>query len=154
MEKKHKSILEGRRAVNSRNVLTYGNVQFALSKSFGIKKKAAEMLQCSYGKLNEFIKQNPELEQFAIESNNIIGDIAEAKLNESIQKGNMTSIRFWLQTKGKERGYNTRMEHTGKDGEDLFKPTDDEHRQNFEQLMARVKKDTATDKESPEGTVH
>lgn len=152
----YKSRLEGFRAKRLRNNLSYGNVQYALKAAFGVKTKASEILSCSRTALVNYIKEHPELEQYAIEANNKIVDIAETKLFESVQKGNMTSARFLLGTKGKHRDYNTRMEHTGKDGEDLFKPTDDDHRAAMEEMMARVRKSKPDEpkKEAPDDTVH
>lgn len=47
-------------------------------------------------------------------------DLAEGKLFQAIDKGEMTGIIFYLKTKGKERGYIERQEITGKDGDGLF----------------------------------
>lgn len=47
-------------------------------------------------------------------------DLAEGKLYSSINSGNLTSILFFLKTKGKHRGYIERQEITGNSGEALF----------------------------------
>ena len=44
-------------------------------------------------------------------------DLAEVKLFDEINKGNITAIIFMLKTKGKNRGYVERQEITGADGE-------------------------------------
>jgi hypothetical protein len=46
-------------------------------------------------------------------------DFAETALLNSIRKGSDTATIFFLKTKGKDRGYIERQEHTGKDGKDL-----------------------------------
>ena len=43
-------------------------------------------------------------------------DVAEAKLMNNIGEGKETSLIFYLKTKGRHRGYNERVEITGKDG--------------------------------------
>lgn len=43
-------------------------------------------------------------------------DFAETKLLEQVTKGNVTSIIFFLKTKGKSRGYVEGFEFTGKNG--------------------------------------
>jgi len=42
----------------------------------------------------------------------VVTDIAEAQLISSVKKGEPWAIKYWLSTKGKDRGYTTKQEAT------------------------------------------
>ena len=46
-------------------------------------------------------------------------DFAESQLLKLIRDGDASSIKFYLQTKGRDRGYGDKIEVTGADGKDL-----------------------------------
>ena len=46
--------------------------------------------------------------------------MAESQLHKQILKGNTSATIFYLKTKGKNRGYVERHEHTGIEGTKLF----------------------------------
>lgn len=96
----------------------------ALRKNGGICAAAAEALSASKEDdrtitrqaIEYRVKKNPELKAAAEDAREIITDLAESKLVNSINKGDAWAVRFWLTTKGKDRGYTTRQEQTGKNG--------------------------------------
>ena len=47
-------------------------------------------------------------------------DMAESQLHKQILGGNTSATIFYLKTKGKNRGYVERHEHTGIEGTKLF----------------------------------
>ena len=86
----------------------------ALTASAGIFTDAALKLNCSRQTVANYVNNDNEI-QSAL--NDIVAstvDLAETKLIEKIRSGNMTSIIFYLKTKGKDRGYVEGRELTGK----------------------------------------
>lgn len=51
-------------------------------------------------------------------------DQVESRLLDLIEEGDVSSTLFYLKTKGRNRGYNERLELTGKDGKDLTSISD------------------------------
>lgn len=49
-------------------------------------------------------------------------DFAESQLLNLISSGDTTATIFYLKTQGRARGYNERLEVTGRDGRDLMPP--------------------------------
>jgi hypothetical protein len=49
-------------------------------------------------------------------------DLAEGKLIGHLQSGSLDALKFFLSTKGKDRGYSKRIEATGKGGAPLQPP--------------------------------
>lgn len=87
-----------------------------LRASGGIKAVAADHLNVSRTTLYKFIDEHPEVEEALVEIDGEIGDIAEAKVVTAIKAGDMQTVRWYLEMKGKERGYVRRVENTGKNG--------------------------------------
>ena len=67
--------------------------------------KTADKLDCSYNGLLEFIKRTPVLRE-AKERYTMGGvDIAESRLMQAIDVGNLNAIMFYLDRMGRDRGY-------------------------------------------------
>jgi hypothetical protein len=47
-------------------------------------------------------------------------DMAETALYQLVSEKNPSTVQFFMKTKGRKRGYQERVEHTGKDGAPLF----------------------------------
>ena len=60
---------------------------------------------CTRASFYKWIKKDPNLEEMINEANESIIDFAESKLIEHISNGDVTSLIFFLKTKGKKRGY-------------------------------------------------
>lgn len=55
--------------------------------------------------------KSKKLQELIIEADESLLDFAESKLVEHINDGDVTSLIFFLKTKGKKRGYVERTEH-------------------------------------------
>jgi len=82
----------------------------ACKESGGIRSVIAKRLKVTRGAITLFLQKNPELEKYIDEADQEINDLAESKLFQKIQEGNMRAIQFRLQTKAKDRGYVERQE--------------------------------------------
>lgn len=96
--------------------LTKPAVEKALLEHHGILLKAAEALQCSRQALYNFLERFPELNAVREEASERLVDVAESHLASALQDGDMKTIRWYMERKGKNRGYTTRVEQTGMDG--------------------------------------
>lgn len=68
----------------------------------------------------KFMEEHPELKDVRNECDEELLDVAEASVVSAIHEGkDMKTVRWYLERKGKERGYVTRQEQTGADGEPL-----------------------------------
>lgn len=63
-----------------------------------------------------WIKEIPELEEAVTNAQEALIDNVETKLLSLINDGNLQAVLFFLRTKGRERGYIERVEHTGNNG--------------------------------------
>jgi len=64
------------------------------------------------GKKNRDFERHPDLEQETKEYLDSVSDVAEHHLIESVKAGNSWAVRYWLSTRGKNRGYSTKLENT------------------------------------------
>lgn len=62
---------------------------------------------------------DPEFKAACEEAIEMQKDFAESQLMKLIRDGDAGSIKFYLQTKGRDRGYGDKIEVTGADGKDL-----------------------------------
>lgn len=62
---------------------------------------------------------DPEFKAACEEAIEMQKDFAESQLMKLIRDGDAGSIKFYLQTKGRDRGYGDKVEVTGADGKDL-----------------------------------
>ena len=127
--------------------LEFGAVASALSKSGGIKSKARRMLNCSAKTLNEFIEQNPDINEVIREARQDTVGLAHEKLLEKLHEGNMSAIKIVLTTLGKE-DFSTRQEITGANGAPMIEFNTEDANRLMKSLMkdpneekAKIKKD-------------
>lgn len=100
--------------------LSEDEVSAALLKNKGRYSHAALELGCSARHLNLLVKASPDLQELIKEINNLRIDKAEDTLDQAIAQGatqlGLQASLFMLRTKGANRGFVTRTEVTGKDG--------------------------------------
>lgn len=94
------------------------HVEEALRKASGIPSVAAEILSKAYGSctaatVRNYLNRNPKLRQTVEEQTDITLDLAETKLFNAISNGEDWAVKFYLETKGKLRGYSRRQEIAG-----------------------------------------
>lgn len=99
--------------------LTLGRVERALRANFGIKLATAEALGVNRSTLWEFMEKHPELKEVVKEIEEGTLDLAETVISKSIKDGNVKTAQWYAERKGKDRGYSTRVETTGANGEPI-----------------------------------
>lgn len=77
---------------------------------------AAALLGRNRSRLREYVHANPDMLRFLHDTKDGIIDLIEEKVLGSAMLGDGPNGRFVLSTLGKDRGYTTRVESTGKDG--------------------------------------
>ena len=90
--------------------LSVEQIKNGLEKCKGNVTACAISLGCSRKQIYVWFQKHPELVEFREDCENEILDLAESKLAQEINKGNMTAIIFLLKTKGRKRGYVERVE--------------------------------------------
>ena len=95
------------------------DVYAALKVTAGNMGKAAALLNRARDSLQRWLKHNQELYRVVVDAEETALDNAEELVRNQALAGDPAQLRFLLQTKGKNRGYSTRQENTGKDGADL-----------------------------------
>lgn len=99
--------------------LTEERVALALHETGAIIADAAQKLGVSRVALYRFIKKHSAMQDLRLEIENETIDLAEYHIVQAILAGDMKTIRWYLERKGRHRGYVTRSEQTGADGEPL-----------------------------------
>lgn len=125
-------------------------VREALRKAGGLKSVAAQALKVSRGTLYRFLDKNTEIAESLDDIDEEIKDLAEGQMLKLLRAGDPQTVRWFLEMKGKDRGYVRRSEHTGKNGgpietaekTDLSKYTDDELTQMLAIEEARAKRES------------
>lgn len=111
----------------------------AIHESKGLLTLAAAKAGVTYWTVWKYSKDYPSVAKAVDESKESMLDLAEGKLYQEINKGNMTAIIFYLKTQGKRRGYIERSEVTGENGAPLAPPVinviDVEARKNTEAII-------------------
>jgi hypothetical protein len=79
-----------------------------LAKAYGRK--------CSRQTVWRLIQDNPELQRILQEVDEATLDIAERTIRDGVLAGDKDATRFFLMTKGKDRGWTKRVESTGANG--------------------------------------
>lgn len=98
--------------------LNIEDVKVALESNAGIVKQAAVSLGVSRSTLHNFLKENEaELAETRQQIRASAVDLAESQVMIALKKGDMRTVRWFLDRFAKERGYTTRVELTGKNGE-------------------------------------
>lgn len=78
-----------------------------LLKNKGILTATAMDMGISRKKLVEYIDTNPLMQEAMSDIEDIVLDFVEAKLLQNVEKGDKTSINYYLNTQGVTRGYGT-----------------------------------------------
>lgn len=100
----------------SRRLFTLKQIEQALRKSAGIQARAAELLEeatgikCSRKVINDAVRRHPELQQASLEAEEETLDLAESVVVKHLHGGDLNAARFFLETKGKHRGYSRRVQ--------------------------------------------
>ena len=102
--------------MSKRERYTAEQVAEAVKKSYGIINGAAVALGCSRQTVENYIKKYKVVKDAYSEANEITLDFVETEFLKKIKSGDTTAMIFYLKTKGRQRGYIERHEHTGKDG--------------------------------------
>lgn len=96
--------------------LTLLKIEEAIRASGGIKTIAAHMLNISRSTLYRHLAKHPRLADVCDEVESELCDLAEAEIIKAIRAGDMPTVRWYLETKGRDRGYSRRVENTGPNG--------------------------------------
>ena len=78
----------------------------ALEKSLGIVTTAAKQVGIDRWNHYDWMKSDPEYKAAVDAIEDVALDFAESKLHAQIAKGDTTATIFYLNNKGKKRGYN------------------------------------------------
>lgn len=82
----------------------------ALKKSGGVPKPACEAMHLSRQTIVDWRKDDPEFDAACGEAIELFIDEAESRLYAAIRRGNFKAIKFFLATKGRNRGYDTHQD--------------------------------------------
>lgn len=94
----------------------------ALKAAGGLQAEACRVLYREYGRtitrsaMSSLIARRPNLQKALAEIEEATLDFAEAQLMAQLEAGMPSAIAFYLKTKGRHRGYTTRLEVTGRNG--------------------------------------
>lgn len=92
----------------------------ALEKSLGVVTTACKQTGIGRTTYYDWYNTDPQFKKEVDELQGVALDMAESQLHKQILKGNTSATIFYLKTKGKNRGYVERHEHTGIEGTKLF----------------------------------
>lgn len=84
---------------------TAQQVADAIRKANGIYAAAARLLRCDRRTVAAYVERYATVRQAAEEANATLLDIAEGHLVTDVQKGKFEQIKYYLNAKGKARGY-------------------------------------------------
>lgn len=107
--------------------LSVAKAEAALRAHHGILLKAAEACGVSRLTFYKFMDKHPHLKEVRAECDETLLDVAEASVVQDLNRGEMKTTRWFLDRKGKDRGYTTRQEQTGADGGPLEFESIDRH---------------------------
>jgi len=92
--------------------ITKKKIQDVIAETHGIKQAIAERLNVDRRTIYRFFDRYSDLEKECQEYLDTLTDIAESHLIASVKAGNSWAVRYWLSTRGKHRGYSTKLENT------------------------------------------
>lgn len=99
---------------------TVEEVVAALHQSFGVVAGAARLLKCTRQTIYNYRDRYPEVREAMEEGSEIGLDVAELHLHSLIAKpdhpAHPRALIFYLERKGRRRGYGKALEMTGADG--------------------------------------
>lgn len=90
-------------------------VAAALLEAKGLVSYAAKKLRCADTTVYEYINKYPIVRQAKIDARERMGDAAESKLFNNVNRGDPRAVEFYLKTIHKHRGYVERQEVAGVD---------------------------------------
>lgn len=85
--------------------LTKAQVIKAIKKSSGIVSTIASRLGCSWHTAESLIAKWPETKEAYKEEQEVVLDMAEGQVIQSIASGDMSTTKWYLAKKGRRRGY-------------------------------------------------
>lgn len=85
--------------------LSLDNILEAIKDTGGIKTEVCKRLQCSRKTVYNYINKYPEVAEAFEEEEDKVLDMAESSLFALIQNGDTAAIFYYLNNKGKKRGY-------------------------------------------------
>lgn len=91
----------------------------ALHDTKGAVYLAAKRLQCSPRAVYGYINNHPEIKEVKDYYDGELLDIGEVSLRSAVIDKEQWAVKFLLSTKGKDRGYVPRQEHSGTDGQPI-----------------------------------
>ena len=93
-------------------IFTDDEVAAALHEAGGLHFLAAQVLGrgCTGASIRRRINRTPYLQQILMETQGDIGDRAELAVFKGIRENKLDAAKFYLQTRGKDRGYTTKAE--------------------------------------------
>jgi hypothetical protein len=91
----------------------------AIKDSGGITSAVARRLKCTWRTAKKYINEWEDTRIAFEDENEVVLDMAQSKLYQSIKEGNTQDAKWLLATKGKRRGFTERQEITGADGGEL-----------------------------------
>jgi hypothetical protein len=89
----------------------------AIRRHHGMLTLAATALRCNRETVRLYAKRYPEVAEALRDEREKTLDVAELALLDAIERGEPWAICFYLKTQGKDRGYSTRHEIVGKNGD-------------------------------------
>lgn len=99
---------------------TVEQVEQALRKNLGLVAPTARALGCSTQSVRNYLKRYKRLRDVCHEVREAMLDLAESRVAGAVQKGDMFTIRWYLDRLGHDRGYGQTLrataEHTAADG--------------------------------------
>lgn len=96
--------------------LTLKKIYSAIDANCGIVGLARRKLKLTPAQWYEVVKRWPVVSEYASDVAEQMVDVAESHIYDKIQEGEDTKLLQWfLDRRGKDRGYTTRNEMTGKD---------------------------------------
>jgi len=102
-----------------KGAVSVAKLKDALIKCHGVMFHAAEMCGVHRHTVKRMCDLHPELEEARQHAEEELIDVGEGQVAAAVKAGDMKTVRWYLERKGKQRGYVTRNETTGADGEPL-----------------------------------
>lgn len=88
----------------------------AIPGSGGIISTIARRVGCGWHTARDYVDKHPSVKQAYDDECEAVLDLAESKTIKAIEAGDMQTVRYYLSTKGRKRGYVERQEITGENG--------------------------------------
>ena len=83
----------------------------ALEQSLGVISEACRIAKVGRSTHYDWLESDPEYKQAVESISDIALDFVESQLFKQIKEQNTTATIFYLNNKGKKRGYNTGLQH-------------------------------------------